>query len=117
MGAEIQLHSLTLVLYGGKCLTPGTGHFIPVKEPGTNWIGGWVGPRADLDVLEKRKISFPYRHSKSEPYSPVALPTAPPGSKYTYRKKREIVQTCPENLSIGGKILLRNLDKYGAEEE
>jgi hypothetical protein len=34
IGAEIQLHSLTLVLYGGKCLTPGTGRFIPRKEPG-----------------------------------------------------------------------------------
>jgi hypothetical protein len=58
MGAEIQLHSLTLVLYGGKCLTPGTSRFTPGKEPNTNWIGGWVGPTADLDVLEKRKTSF-----------------------------------------------------------
>jgi hypothetical protein len=24
--------------------------------PGTHWIGGWVGPRAGLDVVEKRKI-------------------------------------------------------------
>jgi hypothetical protein len=21
----------------------------PVKNPGTHWIGGWVGPRAGLD--------------------------------------------------------------------
>jgi hypothetical protein len=26
------------------------------KNPGTNWIGGWVGPRADLDAVVKRKI-------------------------------------------------------------
>lgn len=119
MGAEIQLHSLTLVLYGGKCLTPGTGHFIPGKEPGTNWIGGWAGPRDDQDVLEKRKMSFPYRHSKSEPSSPVAIPTALPGSESfnTYRKKREMVQTCQENLRAIGKILLCNLDKYGVEVE
>jgi len=25
------------------------------RDPGTNWIGGWVGPRASLDVVEKRK--------------------------------------------------------------
>jgi hypothetical protein len=25
--------------------------------PGTHWIGGWVGPRAGLDDVEKRKIS------------------------------------------------------------
>jgi hypothetical protein len=24
--------------------------------PGTRWIGGWVGPRAGLDVVDKRKI-------------------------------------------------------------
>jgi hypothetical protein len=23
--------------------------------PGTQWLGGWVGPRADLDDVEKRK--------------------------------------------------------------
>jgi hypothetical protein len=117
MGAETQLHSLTLVLYGGKCLTPGSGRFITGKEPGTNWIGGWEGPRADLDVLETRKISFPYRHLKPEPSSPVAVPTALPGWKSfnTYIKKREMVQTCPENLGVSGKILLCNLDKYGVE--
>jgi hypothetical protein len=26
------------------------------KAPGTHWIGGWVGPRADLDDEEKRKL-------------------------------------------------------------
>jgi len=72
MGAKIQVHSLTLVLYGGKCLTPGTGRFNPGKESGTNWIGGWVGPRADHDVLVKRKISSLYRHSKPIRYTNCA---------------------------------------------
>jgi len=81
MGAKIQLHSLTLVLYNGKCLTPGTGRFTPAKKLGTSWTGGWVRPRAHLDVSEKRKNSFPYRHSKPKPSSPVAIPTALPGSK------------------------------------
>jgi hypothetical protein len=31
------------------------------KNPGSHWIGGWVGPRDGLDVLEKRIISYPYR--------------------------------------------------------
>jgi hypothetical protein len=26
------------------------------REPGTHWIGGWVGPRAVLDAAVKRKI-------------------------------------------------------------
>jgi hypothetical protein len=30
---------------------------------GTHWIGGLVGPRADLIAIEKRTISCPYRQS------------------------------------------------------
>jgi hypothetical protein len=26
------------------------------RAPGTHWIGGWVGPRAGLDYVEKRKF-------------------------------------------------------------
>jgi hypothetical protein len=26
------------------------------KAPGTHWIGGWVGPRAVLDALVKKKL-------------------------------------------------------------
>jgi hypothetical protein len=26
------------------------------KNPGTHWIGGWVGPRAGLDAGARRKI-------------------------------------------------------------
>jgi hypothetical protein len=47
------------------------------KSPFTNRTGGWVGPRAGLDVTEKRKISFPCR--ESNPGRPacslVAIPT------------------------------------------
>ena len=44
---------------GGKWLT-----LLPGKNPGTHsLIGGWVGPRDRLDVLEKRKISCPFGHS------------------------------------------------------
>jgi hypothetical protein len=28
-------------------------------SPDIDWIGGWVGPIASLDAMEKRKISFP----------------------------------------------------------
>jgi hypothetical protein len=30
------------------------------RVPGTQWLGGWVGPRTDLDDTGRRKI-FPYR--------------------------------------------------------
>jgi hypothetical protein len=38
----------------------------PRKEPpppGTDWKGGWVGPRAVLDAVVKRKIPTPCRES------------------------------------------------------
>jgi len=31
----------------------------------TNWIGGWMGPRAELDVVAKRKNPCPYRESNT----------------------------------------------------
>jgi hypothetical protein len=34
------------------------GRFALVERaPGTHWIGGWVGHRASLDNVEKRKFS------------------------------------------------------------
>jgi hypothetical protein len=38
---------------------------LPLKEraPGTHWIGGWVGPRAVMDAVVKRKIPSPRRES------------------------------------------------------
>jgi hypothetical protein len=30
----------------------GSSHFIPrTRDPGTHWIGGWVGPRAGLGLI------------------------------------------------------------------
>jgi hypothetical protein len=37
---------------------------LPRREPRTHWIGGWVGPRVNVDAMEKRKISYPRRESK-----------------------------------------------------
>jgi hypothetical protein len=42
---------------GGEWLTSRTWRFTPgERAPGTHWIGGWVGPRAGLDDVEKRKF-------------------------------------------------------------
>jgi hypothetical protein len=37
-------------LHAPAALPPGE------TAPGTQWIGGWVGPRAGLDDVEKRKF-------------------------------------------------------------
>jgi hypothetical protein len=44
------------------------------KIHGTHWIRGWLGPRAVLDAVVKRKIPSPRRESK--PRTPVAQPVA-----------------------------------------
>jgi hypothetical protein len=37
-------------------------HFTPNRRaPSSHWIGDWVGLGASLDVVAKRKISFPCR--------------------------------------------------------
>jgi hypothetical protein len=42
--------------------------------PGTRWIGVWVGPRAVLDAVVKKKIPSPRR--ESNPRTPNVQPVA-----------------------------------------
>jgi hypothetical protein len=44
------------------------------RDPGTHWIGGWVGPRAVLDAVVKRKLPSPHR--ESNPRTPIVQPVA-----------------------------------------
>jgi hypothetical protein len=53
---------------------------LPTGEtaPGTHWLGGWVGPIADLDVMEKRKIlPLPGIEPRLSSLQPVAIPIEP----------------------------------------
>jgi hypothetical protein len=49
---------------------------IPLRifSAGTYWVGDWVGPRADLDGVEKRKICW--RCWRLNPDSSVVQPIA-----------------------------------------
>jgi hypothetical protein len=57
-GVNVQIHVfLTLALVGGELSAARPGRFTPgERAPGTHWKGGWVGPRAGLDDVEKRKF-------------------------------------------------------------
>jgi hypothetical protein len=59
---EAQLHAfLTLALDWGEWSASHPGCFTPKERTsGTHWIGGWVGPRAGLDMVVRRKIPRPY---------------------------------------------------------
>jgi hypothetical protein len=57
---------LTSALVGGEWSASRPGHFTPgERDPGTRWIGGWMGPGTVMDYMEKGK-SFPYRDSNSD---------------------------------------------------
>jgi hypothetical protein len=52
-GADVYIHVfLTSALVGSEWSASLPGSF----ATGTHWIGGWVGPRAGLDDVEKRKF-------------------------------------------------------------
>jgi hypothetical protein len=68
-------HSLTSALDGGEWSASLPGRFIPREgASGTRWIGGWVGLRAILDVVVKRKIPSPRR--VSNPRTTIVQPVA-----------------------------------------
>jgi hypothetical protein len=46
-------------------------HYPRERVPGMHWIGGWLGPRASLDVVAKNKTPGPARNR-----TPVVLPVA-----------------------------------------
>jgi hypothetical protein len=55
-GGIAATHSLT-PLDGGEWSSSLPGRFIPrERAPGTHWIGDWLGPRAILEAVAKRKI-------------------------------------------------------------
>jgi hypothetical protein len=56
-GVDVEIHVLfTSALVQGKWSASRPGRFIPGEIAGTHWIGGWVGLRAGLDDVEKRKL-------------------------------------------------------------
>jgi hypothetical protein len=59
---------LNLVTNGDEWLASRPGCF----TPGTHWIGGWVGPRANLDAVEERKMLLHQKQTQFLPHSKYA---------------------------------------------
>jgi hypothetical protein len=77
-------HYLTSALDGGEWSASRSGRFTPrERDPGTHWIGGWVGSRAVLEAVVKRKIPNPHRESNLR--TPIVQPVA---QSYTNWAKR-----------------------------
>jgi hypothetical protein len=78
-GVDVYIHIfLTLALVASEWSASCTCRFtFGERAPGNHWIGGWVGPRADLDE-RRRENSWPYRDLSSN--SSVVQPVA---SRYT----------------------------------
>jgi hypothetical protein len=56
-GGDIAPRIIELGTEGGKWSASRSGRFTPrERDHGTHWIGSWVGPRAALDTVVKRKI-------------------------------------------------------------
>jgi hypothetical protein len=74
-GVEVHTtHSLTLALDGSKWLASRPGCFTPrERAPDTHWIGGWVGTRAVMDVVERK---IPSSHQELNPRTPIVQPIA-----------------------------------------
>jgi hypothetical protein len=68
-------HSFISVLDRGEWSAPRPGRLtLREKVPGTHWIGVWVGSRAVLDALVKRKIPSP--RWELNPRTPIIQPVA-----------------------------------------
>jgi hypothetical protein len=57
-GVDVEIHVLlTSALIGGEWSASRPGSFTPgERATGTHWIGEWVGLRAGLDDVERRKF-------------------------------------------------------------
>jgi hypothetical protein len=74
-------HCLTSALDGGEWSASFPGRYIPrERAPGTHWIVGWVGSRANLDAVVTEKFPAP-----AETRTPTIQPVA---KRYTIELSR-----------------------------
>jgi hypothetical protein len=70
----IALPFLTLAIDGGEWSASRPDRFTPrERAPGIHWIGDWVGPRASLAAVEKKKKSLAPTGNWTPAVQPVAI--------------------------------------------
>jgi hypothetical protein len=89
-GVVVQIHVFLIsALDGGEWSASRPGRLTPGREPGTHWIGGWVGLRGDLDDMEKRKFlstsELELRPLGRPAYSQPLYRLPYPGSSYIFK--------------------------------
>jgi hypothetical protein len=86
-----------------------TGRFTPRKRaPGTHWIGGWVGPRAVVEAVVKRKFPAPAENRNLEPESSSPYPrTIPTELSRLTTKYIQAIYSNPTNYITTIRNLLR----------
>jgi len=57
-----KFHAMKMYQGWGEWSASHPGCFTPGKDPGTLWIGGWVGPKAGQEVVVKKKVPAPARN-------------------------------------------------------
>jgi hypothetical protein len=87
-GRYSSTHSLASALDGVEWSASRPGRFTPrERAPSTHWIESWVGLRAGLDAVVKRKILNPRRESK--PRTPIVQPVAQSYTDWAMRKFKQ----------------------------
>jgi hypothetical protein len=87
------------------------GRFTPrERAPGTQCIGGWVGPRAVRDAMVKREIPSP--RQESNPRTPIVQPVA---QRYTDKAVTALSLSLSIYIYIyiGSKILICLCSLFG----
>jgi hypothetical protein len=66
-GGTVPLY-LTSVLGAGERLASRPGRFTAQERaPGTDWIGGWVGPKGSLEAMKRTENLFPLPEIEPRP--------------------------------------------------
>jgi hypothetical protein len=90
-------HSLTSAVDEGEWSASRAGRITPrERAPGTHWIRCWVGPRAVLDAVVRRKI--PSLRQESNPGTPIVQAVAQCCTAIKNSNITQVKKNCPATV-------------------